>query len=211
MNAIKINLPSWQMDAFEPLVSSETMYVHVHKLHKGYVDKLNKRFLSKKILNIPPSVVLNDLKGYLDEKDQDFYRNMMGGNLTHTLFWKILNPKPNHKYKSKLLSDFGISKKEFINEIINEGMTQFGSGWVWVCIDQGGRLKIYSTKNHDTPYMRGYQPLICVDLWEHAYFLDQYGDRKKWLENITQFLDFEMIDKIYTHRGDLIDQFVLNA
>lgn len=202
-------LPSWSIDAFEPLISSETLFVHVHKLHKGYVDKLNRHFENSKILTIPPSEILSDIKGYLDSKDQDFYQDMMGGNVTHNLFWKIISPNPHRPNQNlPFFRDFKISPQALKAKIKQEGLARFGSGWVWGAIDSQGNLKIYSTKNHDTPYMRKQFPLFCIDVWEHAYFLDLHGDRKVWLDIICDKIDFDVINMIYTAHlqgSDLID------
>lgn len=207
------NLPTWDIRDFEPHISVETMFVHVHKLHKGYVDKLNKRFGNSGLLSLDPSDVLRDLDGYLEDSDKEFYRNMMGGNVTHTLLWKCITPNPNPRYQSQLLNDFGMSKSDIISKIKSEGLSRFGSGWVWGCIDPFRKtLKIYSTKNHDTPYMRKYVPLFCIDVWEHAYFLDDYGDRAKWLDAICEFIDWQAIDSIYNtflDGQDPIDAWVL--
>lgn len=192
------SLPSWDIRDFEPHISSETMYVHVHQLHKGYVDKLNRRFSNTGLLGIEPSEVLRDLDGYLSGEDKEFYRNMMGGNVTHTLLWKCITPYPQARYNSQLLSKLGLLKSGVVQRIKEEGLGRFGSGWVWGCIDPFRRtLKIYSTKNHDTPYMRKYIPLFCIDVWEHAYFLDDHGDRAKWLDIICQHIDWRAIDSIY--------------
>ncbi len=210
---LKQNLPSWDIRDFEPHISSETMYVHVHRLHKGYVDKLNKRFSSTGLLEIEPSDVLRDLDGYLSGEDKEFYRNMMGGNVTHTLLWKCITPHPQTQYNSQLLSDFELSKSDIIRRIKKEGLGRFGSGWVWGCIDPFRKtLKVYSTKNHDTPYMRKYIPLFCIDLWEHAYFLDDYGDRAKWLDIVCQYINWKAIDSIYQSMldgQDPIDNWVM--
>jgi superoxide dismutase, Fe-Mn family len=203
------NLPSWSVDSFEPLISSETMFVHVHKLHKGYVDKLNTRFKNSPILDIPPSEILSDIRGFLEPKDQDFYQDMMGGNVTHTLLWKILSPKPNPiKPTNRFVRDFNLNIENLKAQIKQEGLNRFGSGWVWGALDSQGNLKIYSTKNHDTPYMRRQTPLFCIDVWEHAYFLDRHGDRKVWLDIVCEFIDFGVIDMVYqaSLRGeDLLD------
>jgi len=182
------SLPTWDIRDFEPHISVETMFVHVHKLHKGYVDKLNKRFASSGLLSIDPSDILRDLDGYLEGSDKEFYRNMMGGNVTHTLLWKCITPNPNPRYQSQLLNDFGMSKSDIISKIKSEGLSRFGSGWVWGCIDPFRKtLKIYSTKNHD-------------------------GDRAKWLDAICEFIDWQAIDSIYNtflDGQDPIDAWVL--
>jgi len=198
------HLPKWGISDFEPHISSETMFVHVNKLHKGYVDKLNARFGDSPILEIAPSIVLRNLEGYLPTKDQEFYRNMMGGNLAHALFWEVLNPKgsgqvdPNSLFMRECLQ--GQSLHQLKQRIVNVGLARFGSGWVWGCVDprQDYKFLLYSTRNHDTPYMRGQIPIFTVDLWEHAYFIDDHGNRKAWLDTVVnRYLDFKLIQDIY--------------
>lgn len=203
---LKQCLPLWGLDSFEPHISTETMFVHVNQLHKGYVNKLNAKFDSR-ILEIPPSVILSDLNSYFDNyEDREFYRNQMGGNVTHTLFWQIITPNPK---------PFPGNTKDLKKQIVDLGLKQFGSGWVWGCVNpkRNYELKLYSTRNHDTPYMRGYIPIFCIDVWEHAYFLDKHGDRKAWLETICEYIDFHKIEQIMksiTHSNtDILDLWVL--
>ena len=204
------DLPNWNLDAFEPYISTETMSVHVNQLHKGYVDKLNSR-IPHYILSRKPSYVLKNIESFLEGAQRDFYRDMMGGNVAHTLFWKSISPTPRRPEFLKSIMQFTGPLKD---EIVDEGLKRFGSGWVWGVITPEGRFRLYSTRNHDTPYMRGHTPVFCVDVWEHAYFLDQHGDRKAWLENICEFLDWEFIDqrvsRILGGRDDL-DAWILGS
>jgi len=185
------SLPKWGLDAFEPYISAETMYVHVDKLHKGYVDKLNAQ-MPQYVLSRKPSYVLKNLSSFLDKGQRDFYRDMMGGNVAHTLFWKSITPTPR---KTRFLRSISQRTDALKAKIVEEGLRQFGSGWVWGVITPERQFRLYSTRNHDTPYMRGHTPVFCVDVWEHAYFLDQHGDRKAWLENVCEFLDWDFIDR----------------
>lgn len=197
---IKQSLPSWSEDAFEPHVSAETMYVHIHKLHKGYVDKLNAKFKNTDLLAQRPSVVLKDIEGYVDRKNQQFYRDMMGGNVAHTLLWNSITPDNSaNTAKSRFLAYYDLSKEELRSNIVKYGLERFGSGWVWGCVDKDGVFLMYSTKNHDTPFMRKHTPIFCIDVWEHAYFLDSHGNKKKWLDYITTKLDYPQIDKFFSH------------
>jgi superoxide dismutase, Fe-Mn family len=207
--------PWWNTSAFEPQISTLTLDVHINSLHQGYVDKLNKRLGNSELLSLPPSEVLSSLRSYMPRHLQEFYRNMMGGNVTHTLFWQVISPTvTNLKVRdSAFLSDFRINPEALRKEIVKKGLARFGSGWVWGVLKGGEEFELYTTQNHDTPYMRKHTPLFCVDLWEHAYFLDDFGDRKVWLETITQYLDFKKIDEIYLsqvdRQEDIIDQWVL--
>ena len=215
---LSVHRPAWDIFEFEPNISATTLGVHINSLHQGYVDRLNKRFQGSEVLSLPPSEVLKSLRSYLDPEDQDFYRNMMGGNVAHTLFWQSISPNiwsPMQSYsQSVLLQDFDIDPENLRSALIEEGLARFGSGWVWgVLKGDGQNFDVYSTQNHDTPYMRKQTPIFCIDLWEHAYFLDDFGDRRAWLEMITACLDFHQIDNIYLSRlqgVDLIDSWILN-
>ncbi|MHA2135072.1 MAG: superoxide dismutase [Candidatus Thorarchaeota archaeon] len=216
---LSVHRPSWDIFDFEPRISATTLDVHINSLHQGYVDKLNKRFQGSEVLSLPPSEVLRSIRSYLDPEDQEFYRNMMGGNVAHTLFWQSISPEvwnPMQSYRqSVLLQDFDIDPEHLRSVLIEEGLARFGSGWVWgVLKGSGQNFDIYSTQNHDTPYMRKQTPIFCIDLWEHAYFLDDFGDRRAWLEVITGCLDFRQIDNIYM--GHLqgvnhLDSWILNT
>lgn len=194
--------PSWSFDSFEPLISNETMSTHVLELHQGYVDKLNKWSQKNSFdLSVKPSEILMNLSRYLDEDQKDFFIDMMGGHVTHTLLWKTINPESKgvDYSKSVFLNDYEISQGEVKKEIIKLGLDRFGSGWVWGVLDKRNEFKMYSTLNHNTPYMRKQMPLFCIDLWEHAYFIDRHGDRKSWLNAVCEFIDFNTIDEVYSN------------
>lgn len=205
--------PLWSLDQFEPEISTLTMDVHVNQLHKGYVDKLNKRFGESGLLNISPSSVLSDPDAYLTSADKQFYIDQMGGNVAHTMFWKSISPN-RRQNTSKFLETYGLTHEDVVKAVLDEGLKRFGSGWVWGAISRDRRLTIYSTKNHDTPYMRKQKPIFCVDVWEHAYFIDRFGNREAWLKNVCGRLDYNNIDKFFEATQsdtDLLDQLVLRV
>ena len=194
--------PSWDCDSFEPLVSNETMSIHLLELHQGYVDRLNSWANKNSFdLSIKPSEILMNLSRYLNEDQKDFFIDNMGGHVAHTLFWKTINPEsPYIDYSNSVfLNDFGLTQDHIKKEIMKLGLNRFGSGWVWGVLDKSNNFKMYSTLNHNTPYMRKQMPLFCIDLWEHAYFIDRHGHRKSWLESICMFIDFNNIDQIYSN------------
>jgi len=207
---LKQSRPTWTLEAFEPYISTETMFVHVDKLHKGYVDKLNAR-VPAHILKVNPSYVLDNIDSFFEGDMRDFYRDMMGGNIAHTLFWKSITPRP--KAARHLWGAINMTPDALKQKIVEEGLARFGSGWVWGVITPERNFRIYSTRNHDTPYMRGHVPVFCVDVWEHAYFIDQHGDRKAWLENVCEFLDLGFIQdrasRARPGRPDELDQWIL--
>lgn len=209
----------WEFSDFFPYISEESLVVHLLQLHMGYVNRLNHWGAQNKgILSIPPSEVLSNLYRYIDDSEKSFYVNNMGGHVTHTLLWGIMNKNPRVTVDSieltSLGADFNLKGADFKNEIINCGLNQFGSGWIWGCLDSGGYLRVYSTLNHNTPYMRKQTPLFCIDLWEHAYFLDFFGDRRSWLESILNFIDFSVVNRIYEAHLDgynLIDNWCMKG
>lgn len=208
-------LPTWNINDFAG-ISPRTLDVHINMLHSGYINKLNREFGGTGLLELPPSEVLRNLRSYLEPENQDFYRNNMGGNVAHTLFWQVISPKPKKlKRNSALKKHFNLNENAVISAVKEEGMARFGSGWVWGVLKNGNEFDIYSTQNHDTPYMRRHIPMFCVDVWEHAYFLDDYGNRSQWLDIITNYLDFDAINAIYesvVFAGiDMVDAWVLNA
>jgi len=195
---IAIN-PSWNMGAFEPDISELTMSVHFEQLHKKYVKNLND-LQTKKYPNLssfPASDALRNPSFYLDsEDDKQYYINQMGGHFCHTLFWECLNPRGTSRTCS-FFDRIGIQQKTLNSAIKEEGLKRFGSGWVWLSINSSGKLDISSTQNHLTPFMRLQTPILCVDLWEHAYFLDDFGDRGLWLDKILKYVDWSKVEKIY--------------
>lgn len=206
--------PLWDISDFEPYISLTAMDVHVNKLHPGYIDKLNSKFGNTKLLSTPPSLVLNNLNAYVDFKDSKFYRNQMGGNVAHTLFWQVITPRVNNGLGRERLP-FGVTRGEVAEQIVKLGTSQFGSGWVWGFVNPRDNFKfgMTSLRDHDTPYMRGNIPIFCIDVWEHAYFLDYLNDRSMWLRLLCNFIDFDAISNFYYHitqdNTDLLDALVL--
>lgn len=205
--------PPWATTAFEPYISNQTMITHTQVLHQGYVDKLNERFRGTVLTGLPPSEVLRDPSAYLSQKDKQFYIDMMGGNLCHTLFWQILNPGGTTRNVKELEDALGISVREVCNQIVELGMQRVGSGWVWGALNNRGEFVMYSTQNHNTPYMRHQTPIFCVDVWEHAYFLDRLADRRAYLETLVSFIDFSVVSEILRSQlqgVDPINEWLLN-
>jgi len=198
-------LPPWATNAFEPYISNKTMVTHTQVLHQGYVDKLNNRFGNTVFTGLPPSEVLSDPSAYLSPQDRQFYIDMMGGNLCHTLHWEVINPKGTTRSVRELEKALRLSVDEICAGIVELGLSRVGSGWVWGALDDRNEFVLYSTRNHNTPYMRRQTPIFCVDVWEHAYFLDQLADRKAYLENIVAFLDFSKISEILQAQLEGVD------
>ncbi len=122
--------PLWSLDAFEPVISSETMMIHVYQLHQAYIKKLDQKFRHTDLLEIPPSEVLSNLTSYLGDRDREFYRNQMGGHVCHSLFWQVITPHPiipSQDEGLEILEDFGLTPEVLKETIIEEANKRFGS------------------------------------------------------------------------------------
>lgn len=189
----------WDLNAFEPNISYQTMLVHVTQLHKKYVDNLNT-LLTKgypQLAELDAADVLRNVSFYFNsEEDKQFYLNNMGGHFCHTLFWYCLSPKGTTK-PTAFFDKIGRTRKQVDADLKSEGLKRFGSGWSWLALDTMNRLNVSSTQNHYTPFMKLHRPILCVDLWEHAYFLDRFGNRSEWLDIILKYIDWSKVEQIY--------------
>ncbi len=185
---MKYELPklSYSYDALEPYIDAKTMEIHHSKHHQFYIDKLNTalekyptiadRKLEELIKDLPNSTI--------DEADKKAIHNNGGGHLNHSFFWQIMGPKKeiNEALFEEIKATFG-SQEEFKKIFSNTAATHFGSGWAWLARDEQNKLQIYSLPNHDFPYLKGHQPIIVLDLWEHAYYLKYQNRRAEYIEN----------------------------
>jgi Fe-Mn family superoxide dismutase len=194
MKVFKAYEPIWDFGGFEPHISEKTMSVHWANLHNKYVKNLND--MCKKypeIVDFDASDVLKNPASYFDtEEDKMFYLNNMGGHFCHTMFWYCISPYGT-RGETELFDIIQTPRREIEAQLKGAGMKRFGSGWSWLAINTKNELDCYSTQNHLTPFMRLHEPILCVDLWEHAYFLDYLGDRSKWLDTILKFIDWDQV------------------
>ena len=191
---MKYELPKlpYSYDALEPHIDAKTMEIHHSKHHQGYIDKLNAvlekypdlqdKKLEELIKDLPNSTI--------DEADKKAIHNNGGGHLNHSFFWQIMGPKKeiDETLLEVIKATFG-SPEEFKKLFSNTAATHFGSRWAWLARlpaqagDEVGKLQIYSLPNHDFPYLKGHQPIIVLDLWEHAYYLKYQNRRAEYIEN----------------------------
>ena len=181
-------------DALEPHIDALTMEIHHDRHHKAYVDNLNKAIAGNSTLEAKSiDALIGDLPS-VPENIRGPVRNNGGGHWNHSFFWKILGPKaggtPTGKLGEAINSTFG-SFAEFQAKFEAAGIGRFGSGWAWL-VENGGKLEIVSTGNQDNPLMgkaiSGVEgkPILGVDVWEHAYYLDYQNRRPDFVQT---FLD----------------------
>jgi superoxide dismutase, Fe-Mn family len=172
----------YPFDALEPHIDARTMEIHHDKHHAAYVTNLNAALEGTEWMDRPLDSVLTSIE-ILPEDKRAAVRNNGGGHANHTLFWEIMSPdgggEPSGSLADGISSTFG-SLDELKSLVNDAGVKRFGSGWTWLVWDGTG-LAVRSTPNQDTPVMEGDVPLLGIDVWEHAYYLNYQNRRPDYL------------------------------
>ena len=182
-------------DALEPYIDTRTMEIHHGKHHAGYTAKLNAALEGTDKSNQSIDEIMLSL-----DMSNGALRNNGGGFYNHCLFWKVMSPNgggnPSGSLAEAIDRDFG-SFDEFKNSFSNAAATQFGSGWAWLCVHPGGKLEVCSTPNQDNPMMPGVgcsgTPILGIDVWEHAYYLNYQNRRPDYIEAFFNVLNWEEV------------------
>lgn len=175
-------------DALEPFISSKTLSFHYDKHHRGYLNKLNGLVSGTEFAGLTLEDIMKKTFGRAEEED---IFNNAAQVWNHTFYWKSLSPnrggKPIGKIADRINADFG-SYEDFIEEFCEVGAAQFGSGWVWL-VENDGILSIVKTGNAENPISQNKgRPILVVDVWEHAYYLDYQNRRKDHIRMIMENL-----------------------
>jgi Fe-Mn family superoxide dismutase len=181
-------------EALEPHIDAETMRIHHDKHHAAYVDKLNAALDGTEWMGRPIETVLGNLE-ILPEEIRTAVRNNGGGHANHSLFWEIMGPdgggEPDGDLAAAINDTFG-AFDVLKRQVIDAGINRFGSGWTWLSWDGTG-LAVLSTPNQDTPLMDGGVPLLGIDVWEHAYYLNYQNRRPDYLEAWWNVVDWSAV------------------
>jgi Fe-Mn family superoxide dismutase len=184
-----IELPPlpYAQDALAPVISAETMSFHYGKHHKAYVDNLNKLVAGTDLADAPLEKVIAAVAGKADKVG---IFNNAAQTWNHTFFWNSLKPggggAPSGAMATAIDASFG-SLENFRKELSNAAMTQFGSGWAWLVAEQG-KLRVAKTGNAETPLTSGATPILTIDVWEHAYYLDYQNRRADFVAAVIDKL-----------------------
>jgi superoxide dismutase, Fe-Mn family len=174
----------WAEDALAPTISARTIGFHYHKHHNAYVETLNKLVAGTRYADMALEQVVRATASGKDAKEKQIFNN--GGQVwNHDFFWRSLTPnggQPSGKLKDSIQRDFGGTDK-LIEQLAEAGKTQFGSGWAWLC-SQNGKLSVEKTPNAENPMAKGINCLLTVDVWEHAYYLDYQNERPRYLQEV---------------------------
>lgn len=183
-----------------PYIGDENLGVHYNKLYDGYLFRLNK-LLVKNGYNYGysmPDLVKNIDVVPISDRGEILYN--LGGVLNHSLYFYNMSDKGNNKlvgsFRKKILETYG-SYENFRNKFVESAKNLKGSGYTFLIVDSRGDFKIINTSNQDTPYSYGYTPVMALDLWEHAYYLDYKSNRDLYINNFFKLVDFEKINKLY--------------
>lgn len=189
----------YAFDALEPHIDAQTMEIHHDKHHAAYVANLNKAVADFPELGKKPiEDLLTDLNS-VPEKIRTAVRNQGGGHYNHTLFWQMMNKDTSGEPKGGLAQALEKSFGNFsgFKEKFSDAATKvFGSGWAWLILENGN-LIIESTANQDSPISQGRQPLLGVDVWEHAYYLKHQNRRPEYLSAFWNVINWEFIAERY--------------
>jgi Fe-Mn family superoxide dismutase len=176
----------YKEDALEPFISKKTLEFHYGKHHKAYVDNTNQLAGAAGLGSLSLEEIIKKTAG---SADQTPIFNNAAQAWNHNFYWKSLMPKagkPNERLTKMIDASFG-SYDNFKKEFQTAGVTQFGSGWAWLVLDQG-KLKVTKTSNADNPLVHGQVPLLTVDVWEHAYYLDYQNRRADYVKAVLDNL-----------------------
>ncbi len=185
-------------DALEPYIDARTMEIHHTKHHAAYTNNLNNAIAGSELEKKSIEEILKTLN--LENKA---VRNNAGGFYNHNLFWEILSPN-GRKLSGELLeaieNQFG-SFEAFKELFSKAAATQFGSGWAWLCVHKGGKLEVCATANQDNPLMPsigcGGTPILGLDVWEHAYYLNYQNRRPDYIEAFFNIINWNKVAELY--------------
>lgn len=177
---------TYAYDALVPFIDAKTMEIHHTKHHQTYIDKLNA-VLGKQpdLAEQPLEQLLANLETLnIPDADKKAIRNHGGGHANHTLFWQIMGPTKS--IDQQLVA--GIEKEwssieNFKTTFTDMATTLFGSGWVWLAKDENEKLHLHALPNQDSPLLHGHTPIIGIDVWEHAYYLQYQNKRADYIQN----------------------------
>ncbi len=194
---------AYPYDALEPYIDARTMEIHHSKHHNGYTTNLNVAIEGTPLEGKSIEDILTSL-----DLNQKAVRNNGGGFYNHSLFWNILSPQgggtPQGDLATAIDQAFG-SYEGFKEAFSKAAATQFGSGWAWLCVHPGGKVDVCATANQDNPLMPGIgcggTPILGIDVWEHAYYLNYQNRRPDYINAFFNVIDWNAVaTRFETHR-----------
>ncbi|AXQ78271.1 superoxide dismutase [Streptococcus chenjunshii] len=197
MAIILPDLP-YAYDALEPYIDTETMKLHHDKHHATYVANVNAALEKHPEIGENLEVLLADVE-QIPADIRPAVINNGGGHLNHALFWELLSPEktePSAELVQAIDEAFG-SFEDFKAAFTAAATTRFGSGWAWLVLNGDGRLEVISTANQDSPIMEGKTPILALDVWEHAYYLNYRNVRPDYIKAFFEVINWPKVAELY--------------
>ncbi len=190
----------YAFDALEPHIDARTMEIHHGKHHQAYVNNINKVLEGHADLAAKPIEQLLREIHTVPESIRQAVINHGGGHANHALFWQIMGPgkggQPKRALADDIINTFG-SVDKLRDELSAAAATRFGSGWAWLGLDENGKLHVGSTANQDSPLSMGHKPLLCLDVWEHAYYLKYQNRRPDYIKAWWNVVNWDKVAEFY--------------
>jgi Fe-Mn family superoxide dismutase len=198
----KLPRRNYAHDALEPHIDARTMEIHHTRHHAGYVRRLNDALkkagdLSKLSLH----ELLSDIR-IVPEEIRQAVRNNGGGHHNHSLFWQVIKPGGQEEPQGDLadaISRSFDSLEGFRKQFSQAAESRFGSGWAWLGVNSSGQLEILSTPNQDSPLMHAIEPILGLDVWEHAYYLKYQNRRDAYIQAFWNVVNWSNVAELYDH------------
>jgi Fe-Mn family superoxide dismutase len=188
-------------NALEPHIDARTMEIHHTKHHQTYITNVNKALEGKPALaDKPVEAMLRDVHSVPEDIRQVVINNG-GGHANHTFFWQIMGPAkggdPTGALADALNTTFG-NLATFREQFTDAATKRFGSGWAWLVVDGGGKLMVESTANQDSPLMQGHTPILGLDVWEHAYYLNYQNRRPDYIKAWWNVVNWDKVAEFFS-------------
>lgn len=191
-------------DALEPHFDARTMEIHHTKHHQAYITNVNNALAEANVAEVPVEQLIADI-GALPQGVQNVVRNNGGGHANHALFWTVLSPdggQPSDKIAKAIEDDLG-GYERFKDAFTKAAQTRFGSGWAWLTVGKDGKLLVESSANQDSPLMgqfaglSGGTPILGLDVWEHAYYLQYQNKRPDYIAAFFNIINWAEVERRY--------------
>ena len=207
MSNIKLPELGYEYNALEPHIDGKTMEIHHTKHHQAYIDNLlkalkekdggaDKDYTEEDVLHLIRTLKSIDAPEALVTQ----IRNNGGGHINHAFFWRIIGPgkggSPSGSLGKAIVATFG-SFDQFKDQFAQAAAKRFGSGWAWLVKDKSGKLEVLSTPNQDSPETDGKKPILGIDVWEHAYYLNYQNRRPDYVKAFWNIVNWDEADRLY--------------
>lgn len=186
-------------DALEPHVDAQTMEIHHQRHHQTYITNLNNAIIGSEYENWTIEKLVSQV-AELPDHFKAVVRNHGGGHANHSLFWRVMSPhgggEPQGDLATAIERDLG-GFTAFCDAFTKAAVSRFGSGWAWLSINPAGQLVVESSANQDSPLMHGHQPILGLDVWEHAYYLRYQNRRPEYIAAFYQVIAWDEVARAY--------------